>query len=122
MNLHYMLIASGLLLLTGCAATTPVSSDEWTFADFDLKLPENQNASARESERCPEPKPKGFGCKYLCKPCIRYICINGQWEELQYDWKEDPFCQPRPRPNSPRPSACPRSEVGFCPAECSFCF
>lgn len=72
------------------------------------------------SECNPAERPRDIGCSRICKPCVTFVCIDGEWEPLRMDFP-DGLCDPRP-PLDPPITACPRSSTGFCPAECSVCF
>jgi hypothetical protein len=69
----------------------------------------------------PAEKPDEPIC-YICKPCLFYICVDGEWKLERMGWEGDPLCEPRPGP-SPAPwDTCPRDPAtGVCPAECDFC-
>ena len=68
---------------------------------------------------CTQPRPADIGCTTLCKPCVTWICVDGQWERFRIETPD--LCEPR-EPTDPGPFGCPRDETGFCPAECSFCY
>ncbi|MFN0301172.1 MAG: S1 family peptidase [Burkholderiales bacterium] len=66
--------------IVGVSSSIPANYDptylahEWLFGP------------APEPEACTQPEPKGFGCTTLCKPCIKYLCIDGNWVKTSIDW------------------------------------
>jgi hypothetical protein len=86
-------------------------------ADFQLKIPQPAESAAM---RCSEPKPADNGCTQLCKPCLTFVCRDGEWVPHRIDLS-DGICKPLPK-TDPGPFACPRRDDGFCPASCSICF
>lgn len=34
---------------------------------------------------CPEPRPERIGCRYIGKPCIEFVCMDGQWEPMSIE-------------------------------------
>ncbi len=116
------LAATCALAITGCPRESPppkglvsdvqIKLDTFT-ADLDVR---------HDPSQCSAPRPENIGCTTLCKPCIVWVCQDGQWERLDLSTMDDEICEPIDRPDAPDPFACPRDENGFCPAECSFCY
>jgi hypothetical protein len=44
-------------------------------------IPPRNPSTSPPPEACPQPKPKDIGCT-VDKPCIKYLCVNGQWEAM----------------------------------------
>lgn len=76
---------------------------------------------AGQTQGCIGPKPRDIGCTTLCKPCITFVCSDGEWKSDRIDFPDD-ICEPRGGGGGPSSTACPRTDTGFCPAECSVCF
>lgn len=70
---------------------------------------------------CTSPRPDDIGCFTVCKPCVIFYCLEGEWVRLDVHDLADEFCQPLD-PGGESPFGCPRDENGFCPAECGFCY
>lgn len=73
-----------------------------------------------QTEGCSGPKPDDIGCTTICKPCITFICSDGEWQAERIDFPDE-LCKPIGG-GGPSATACPRGPTGFCPAECSMCF
>lgn len=96
----------------------PPIRGELAITDLQVKLDAGEPST--EPQACTQPKPDNLGCTTVCKPCITWICVDGEWQREPIEW-DDGLCSP-PDPEEPGPFACPRDETGFCPAECSVCF
>ena len=112
-------LVAGLFVAFGCDGQLPQLPQPplqaHLISDIPLKVV-TANGSGCESE-----KPEDIGCTTLCKPCVTFICVEGEWERLDIDYP-DGLCDPPNLPDPPPLSGCPRTAEGFCPAECSFCF
>jgi len=101
----------------------PTPSGGNPFADLatagDLKV--FDPSIAGRTAGCEGPKPSDIGCTTLCKPCITYICLDGEWQAQRIDFPDE-ICRPIRTGSGPSATACPRGPNGFCPAECSVCF
>ena len=73
------------------------------------------------SSECEGDKPPDIGCTTLCKPCVTWVCEDGDWVRLDLTMSGDPMCTGSNAPGGSDPAACPRRGT-FCPAECSYCF
>ena len=69
---------------------------------------------------CEEERPEDVGCTTICKPCLTWLCLDGEWVSEDIS-PPDFICDPPDLPDAPPISACP-SIAGQCPAECSFCY
>ena len=78
---------------------------------------------AGQTQGCQPPRPDDIGCSVLCKPCITFVCVEASWTAERIDFPDE-ICNPPGGGGGPGPdmTACPRSDTGFCPAECSMCF
>jgi len=112
-----------LLVILGCNGET--TTDEPTgrpitglaaLADLPLRV-----VAMKGSSGCVEEKPDDIGCTTMCKPCVTFVCREGEWESLDIGFPDE-ICDPPDIPSGPGPFGCPRTPEGFCPAECSFCF
>lgn len=72
------------------------------------------------SPTCTEPRPPAQGCTQVCKPCRRFVCVDGQWKGIDIVWP-DGLCGPR-NPNAAKATICVRDENGYCPPKCTWCF
>jgi hypothetical protein len=90
----------------------PISSFTLNLAPLQVRLD-----SVFPSRFCRAPRPQNRGCGAVCKPCVVFVCRNGQWQPEPMNWPEE-ICEPRP---GIQPVACPRESGGFCPAECRVC-
>lgn len=102
---------------------------QWALSDLQVRIP---SPPAQMRQACTEPKPPDLGCTTLCKPCITFHCVDGEWVESSIDWGM--ICDP-PAPTGGPPVVCPRQPLqthpedpgdavvheGFCPAECDVC-
>lgn len=138
------LLVTGALLLLGCAgpttsppaeegATEEAAADirtQLALTDFEVRFPEPPQAQqAKLAQNCTEPKPPDLGCTTLCKPCVTFRCVDGEWVRDEIDWGI--LCEPR-SPQDPGPTACRRSKLpdqgtglevpGYCPPQCDICF
>lgn len=107
-----LLVVCLFAVALGCPGRPSV--DPVAISDFKLKLPDRDGPSGcDESER-----PKDVGCTTLCKPCLTSFCVDGKWvrEKIEFGEECDPLDLDFP------PSGCPRTQSGFCPAECHICF
>ena len=104
-------------LFTGCdnGGRTDLKRPKIAVSDLKMELPKSPISPA-----CELPKPEDLGCTTICKPCVTWVCKEGKWERL--DIQNPDICGSNGGPGSPPPSACPRTDTGFCPAECKFCF
>lgn len=37
------------------------------------------------TQACSGPRPERIGCRYIGKPCIEFVCTNGQWEPVNIE-------------------------------------
>lgn len=132
---HYNRLALKLMLVVclavvaGCENGDQEQSDgdvsvTRAIGDFKLQLPEPPEPDP--SRRCTEPKPDDIGCSLVCKPCVTFVCVDGEWVRQEIDFPEG-ICDPA---STPEPVACPLTEIKtetgathrFCAAECDICF
>ncbi len=115
-RLHGAILFAAVCSLTLLACPGPEPPTVFQIADFAVRVDLYDGQSQCEGE-----KPANIGCTTLCKPCIVFICENGEWVREDLDMQDEEFCKPH-LPGDKPPSACPRTSTGFCPAECSVCF
>jgi len=68
----------------------------------------NSGAIAHDND-CPLPKPEDMGCKFIGKPCIMHVCIQGSWQVLSND-SDSPG-----GPDGPDPIPGPAPDISICP-------
>jgi hypothetical protein len=106
-------------------AEAPGFLDDLTFdggADLAIRFPPFPRPA------CDDPEPASFGCTTLCKPCKRYVCVEGEWIPIEVEPPEG-LCRSR-RSGTPyskdkqdRPLvASPRTADNRCPTECDLCW
>ena len=108
-----MLLVTALLITSGCDGVTGTRE---AVAIPDIAI---STEFANGFSGCTTPKPDDIGCTTMCKPCITSFCVNKTWVRQDIDWPPE-ICEPRPDPLPP--TGCPRTDTGFCPAECHICF
>lgn len=72
-----VVVAGGMLSALGCAELVMSQlhlNDEVWQATLQKELEPNA--------LCEGSRPPNAGCRYLCKPCIVHVCVNGQWQEI----------------------------------------
>jgi hypothetical protein len=132
LNLRLLLIgclAICLAIVQGCdegdQEQPPVDvSVTRAIGDFKMKLPDPPKPDPPTP--CTTPKPDDIGCNFVCKPCVTFICVDGEWVRDEIDFPEG-MCDSSP---GLEPVGCPLTEIKtetgvshrFCAAECAFCF
>ena len=70
-------LVAGLFVAFGCDRQPPQPPlQAHLIPDIPLKVV-TVNGSGCESE-----KPDDLGCTTLCKPCVTFICVEGEWERF----------------------------------------
>ncbi len=106
------LLLIGLFAAWGCDGGGPIGSV--VINDVPLKLaPPDITAGCDLAD-----KPDDIGCGLICKPCVKFICVHGEWVKDEVGWPPE-LCEPGP--DTDPPVGCLASPEGFCPAECHMC-
>lgn len=105
--------------------TPPAGVLDHPFAEIvatgEIAIMDPVRGEGADPEACTRPRPANLGCRFMCKPCITFVCENGEWQRESLDFPDE-ICEPRTPAGGTSATACPRGDTGFCPAECSICF